>query len=449
MRCCTGSLLLLLWLWRLLGRDGHSVSTERAFEKVEQAFSMRARLWSAFLPAALFACHASHVDAVAGIVGRADILAAIFGLIALLLQTQLRSAKTGFYRFACHAGIAFFFLFALLCHELAVLLLVFAVAVDLRQSLRGWLQTRLSTTLVWLTVFGGYLAMRQLLMGRIVGPVPDVLNNPAAAAGAAERLRLGFSLVEQSVSLWLAPLNLSAEYGYGAISIPRSLFEPHVLIGLFLLLCFSASSWMMRGRNALIAAGSLALLASLVLLSNTVVLMPTAFAERLLYLPSVGWALILCGVLLWSERFIRYRYLARAIVALLIAGNLALAVSHSRAWKDDVTLFTASVASRPNSARAQLNLGLALNKARRHRAAITPLSRALAIMPTLAVAASELAIAYDLTGQPAAAARVFARAYEQAKRDRRLVRNYFIFLRRHRKHATAKTLLAAHPWLAK
>ena len=37
--------------------------------------------------AALFACHPVHVEAVAGIVGRGDLLAHFFGLIAILVYT--------------------------------------------------------------------------------------------------------------------------------------------------------------------------------------------------------------------------------------------------------------------------------------------------------------------------------------------------------------------------
>jgi len=85
-------------------------------------------------------------------------------------------------------------------------------------------------------------------------------------------------------------------------------------------------------------------------------------AERFLYLPSVGLALLFARWVAFAADGItetRRRALTAAVVLLLvILGGMSRHRTH--VWRDDHTLFTSMVATSPDSALVRNNLGLAL-----------------------------------------------------------------------------------------
>jgi len=408
------------------------------------------RLTGALLPAALaallFATLAVHTEAVAGVVGRADVLVTAFGVAALLLHLRLADgAERSPSRTALLlGGVAALLLVALLMHELAVLVPVMMVACE---RARGG---RLARPVLWsylgaALIVVGYLGLRQLALGRLVGPPPDALNNPAVLASAGGRVLLGLALVHRGVAALLVPLGLSAEYGHAQIVVPP-LWSLPVLLGALELAALAVGALLARrrGRPAL-AAGAVVLLGGLVLLSNVPVLMPTAFGERLLYLPSVGLALLVAGLVPARPRTERgdgrQRVLALAVCGLLVVANLVITVRRNLDWRDDLTLYESAARAAPASARAHLGLGLALNVRGRHAEAAAALSRALELEPRLDEALRELAIAHDLTGRTEEAGRSFAELHRRSPADRVAGREFLRFLLRHREHARAWQLV--------
>jgi protein O-mannosyl-transferase len=399
------------------------------------------RLLAPVAGAALFATLAVHGDAVAAVVGRADVLATL--LVAAALTLHLRPAASTGARWVSTVTEAVLFLGALLCHELALLGLVLAVAADVARgdlALARWPWWRYAALAVAVVE---YFALRWTAMGRLVGPVPEVLNNPAVATAGLGRILLGLSLAGRAMSLMLVPLGLSAEYGLGAIRTSGLHAEPLLYVGAVSLALLAIGAWSLRHRSPLAAAGCGLLLGGLVLLSNVPVLLPTAFAERLLYLPSVGLVMIL-GAAVEAGAARGRATLAIVVCSLVVAANLAVGLQRNRDWRDEISLFGSAVVAQPQSARAQLNLGLALNHAGRHAEAIIPLRRALEIADDLVVAERELAMAYDLLGRPDEARLHFASAYARAPNDRLTVFNFAHFLRRHAELDQARELLDRH-----
>jgi tetratricopeptide (TPR) repeat protein len=382
--------------------------------------------------AALFAALAIHSDAVAAVVGRADVLAALLVIASLLAASAPdvrppRVVAAG----AAYAG-------ALLAHELAILAPVFLVAVDRARGAPTRARAALYVAFAALTI--AYLALRAVLLGHIVGPPPDPLNNPAVVAAAGGRLLLGAALTGRALALMLVPRGLSAEYGHAEIVVPSSALDGGVALGALATAALIAAWLRARRRAPLVAAGALALGASLLFISNTILLMPTAFAERLLYLPSIALALMVAGVVAATSPGWPRRALCVA-VALAVLANAAVAIDHGRAWRDSLSLFASAARARPASARAHANLGLALNQRGRHAEAAAALERALAIAPDLDAAARELAIARVQLGDVARARRLFEAVYRRAPVDADTVHNYAVFLLRRREPGRAAEVL--------
>jgi tetratricopeptide (TPR) repeat protein len=390
--------------------------------------------------AALFATFGAHTDAVAGIVGRADVLAT--GLAAGALALHLRGGGS----LRSIAGTALLCLAAMLCHEVGVLAPALVVLCDivLGRLARGELRRRLPAYIALAAVTAGYLALRVAVLGRLVGPPPPALNNPAVDADALGRILFALASMGRGVSVLFFPLHLSAEYGYAEITVPESPLDGHVIVGAVAVVAlFLGVVWGAR-RSALLAAGCGTLLLGLVLISNGPVLMPTAFGERLLYLPSVGAAALLGGLVGLGARRSDRIMVAHVAVAVVLLINLSIGLHENRSWRDSVTLFENATASCPRSARAHLNLGLALNKEGEHARAIGALRKALAIEPRLVDAAVELAKAYDMVGRSEKARRLFESALRRMPGHRPVVHGYARLLIRHREVARAKKLLRGH-----
>lgn len=391
----------------------------------------RQKIWPSAAGAALFATMAVHTEAVAGIVGRADLLATLLvvgaltvihrGLRAPADESRVRRVLTLALALALYAA-------GLLAHELAVLAPVLVLACDWASGRWPGIRRQLPLYAALGLVTAGYVVLRLVVLGRLVGPPPELLANPAVAASAGGRLLFALASFTRAARVILVPLNLSAEYGYAEVTVPRSVLDAEVLTGLALLGLLLLGVVLVR-RSVLVAAGCGVLLCGLLLLSNGPVLLPTAFGERLLYLPSLGAAMVLGGLLEIGVTGAGHK---AAIVALLVLGlgNLVIGLSRNRDWRDPVSLFESATRACPQSARAHLNLGCALNKAGRHADAVAPLRRAIAIYPELDIAAMELAVAYDLSGKPEQARPLFEWVYRRAPHDPKVVHNYRRFLRR-------------------
>ena len=130
---------------------------------------------------------------------------------------------------------------------------------------------------------------------------------------------------------------------------------------------------------------------------NVVQLLPTIFAERLLYLPAAGLAVALAGGLELLGG--RARVVALAAGTLLVGGNLARSVVRAGDWHDDLTLWTSAVETVPRCARAWTNLGAELRRRGAPADAVPSLERALAIAPRWALPKSLLGATLDDLGQ--------------------------------------------------
>jgi tetratricopeptide (TPR) repeat protein len=111
----------------------------------------------------------------------------------------------------------------------------------------------------------------------------------------------------------------------------------------------------------------------------------TIKAERLLYLPSVGWVLA-CGWL--AARTATHRgaglLVALALLTAVYGGRTWL---RNRDWRDNGTLFVATLRDAPDSAKAHFNAGVVLEKSAQFDEALIQYRQALEIYPRYADAA--------------------------------------------------------------
>jgi tetratricopeptide (TPR) repeat protein len=329
----------------------------------------------------LFAVHPVHTEAVVGLVGRAETLAALFVLTTLLLHRGVARVRSGAWprRLAAAACL----LLGLLSKESAVTGIGLLLAMDLLLPSPGpaggalRLRERWRDHGLYLLVLVVYLAARTYALGS-VAPEVEVrpLDNPLAAQsgptalgnlygpGPLERVLTPFAALAQYARLLVWPARLCADYSLRQIPLVSSPLDPGFLVGAAAAGGVLLGSLALRRREPRIAFGLLFLALALSLTSNIGLVIGTILAERLLYLPSAG--ALLAAALAWDRLRARVPRAARAglvagLVLLVVAGALRT-WQRNRDWRDAGTLWESGVAACPDSAKAHGNLGNELRK---------------------------------------------------------------------------------------
>lgn len=385
----------------------------------------------------LFALHPIHAEAVAGIVGRAELLAAVFLLAGLLALAPERGAPS--IRRVALATLAFaaalFSKETAICYPALALLALWFSARDERRGAAWWL-VRAGVLLVPLLL---YFPLRvSALEGQLIrSQITGVLFNPLYDAGVAARIHGPLTVFGHYVRLMLVPSSLSCDYGLAIID-PAAGIVPITLLGAAAAggLVFAAAGVATPRRRD---AGFLALLllASYALISNTVLLIGVSLAERLFYWPSVPAIMLiaLLGVRGWRMQAREGGSLAGVAPLLRSAGVVLLVALGLRSaargydWRDDLALFTADVADHPRG--AHLNVSLARILLREALAAPDPsahaeqleradglLARALGINSRYPSALQARGMVALLRGRTADAIRFFSLAVQLNPADR-------------------------------
>lgn len=364
----------------------------------------------ATVAAALFAVHPIHTEAVSSIVGRAELLAALFALGSLLAWMWALDAPR---RRVCWLMVsAIAMALGCLAKESALVAIPLCAAVYLWRAAGPptfrWLRLLIPHVLVAVA----YLPLRIWITGRIAtADPPQFIDNPLAHVPLLPRLETALVVLWQYLSALTVPLRLSADYSFNEVPVVGSILEPRFLgaVVLFALLA-SVLALGIRRLPALLLAAAFIII-SLSLTANILFPIGTIKAERLLYLPSFGWCLA-SGALFVAVPARRHRH-AMAVIVLVIIAYAGRTWVRNRDWHDNVTLFAATVETSPHSAKAHHNLAVfTYDRQNDVDAAIAHFREALAIFPRDDRAAFGLGKMYEAKGMEDAALSWYARALE-------------------------------------
>jgi tetratricopeptide (TPR) repeat protein len=357
-------------------------------------FGLDAR--AALLGALLFALTPAKSEAVAGIVGRAEILAALFTLGATRLAWEGTRASAW--------GAAACVLLACGSKETGfVALPVIACAAML--SSPSW-RTRFGVVLPSiLAVEVALIARTAFLEAWLPVQMVPPMDNPLVALAGTRYAATALALATRAGSILAAPWGLAADYSGPSIAPEPGLLAWRPLLGAVLLIALAGlTAWGGARRRPAVVLGGLIAGASYLVTSNLLVPVGAIFAERFLYLPAAGLALVSAELL---ERLGRRARLVALGVALVYA---ALMLGRAVDWKSDATLFTATAANNPRSPRAALWLGVLAAEAGDHATARRELSRAAALWPDFAAPHLHLGLLEARGGDFVPAARAFETA---------------------------------------
>jgi len=339
---------------------------------------------AAFAGAALFAVHPVHVESVAWISGRTDLIASAFVFGAFVCHTRRANGRS--FRLASWL----LFAAALYSKEVAATFPAIVFASNwLKGQGRGRLRGALAAAAPFFAILGVYMISRSSALGGA--------GEPAYTLEPVAWIATGIFVVGRYITLLLLPLGLDAHYPYSTF---ETLIDPRVMVAAVILVVLGFAAW------RLARAKSPALLWFVwVGLTLTPMLAFGYFgdvllADRFLYLPSAGAALLAAYGVHAAIRLERSQArLVSAAVGLALVVLGAMAASRSRVWVDDHRLFTKMLETSPNSALVHNNLGLALYQREDLPGAVDRFRSATELAPEYALAHNNLAAALHRTGR--------------------------------------------------
>ncbi len=407
--------------WTLSGGDPrwfHVVNVLLHVAATGMVFFLARRMLSglgATAAAAVFAVHPVHVEAVANVVGRAEVLATLFALGAVVLYRWdgelAEVGDAGGRRALASFGALGCLLLGLASKETAFVTPGLLLLVDWLAGRRlrdGWADAVRRHWVLWF----GSIALTLEWLWIWVGVVGELEGGGVAPAlmgeGLVGRAAVMAAVVPEYFRLLVLPAELSADYSPNFLPVGDGLGLREVLgVGVLILGVGVAVAFR---RRAPVVPFALAWVAgSLLIVSNILVPTEVLLAERTLYLPSVG-AVLLFGVGFgWiGER----RPVAGALAAaLLVALGMTRTVTRVPVWRDNTTLLPQLVRDAPGSFRSYWVSGYLHYAAGDSTRGEELLRQALRIYPLHASLWTDLAQQLEAQGRWRAAAGAFNAAF--------------------------------------
>jgi tetratricopeptide (TPR) repeat protein len=361
-------------------------------------FRLTGALWPSAFVAALFAWHPLHVESVAWISERKDVLSTFFEMLALLAyarfvaESKVQSPKS-----------KVFYVLALLMFALGLMAKPMLVTLPfLLLLLDYWpLQRFPNFKLEVKTVFRLALEKWPFFLLTVASCIVTFLAQRAEAVVSIERyplnLRLGNALLSYVLYLGKAiwPTKLAIVY-----PLQNQLPWAAVLAAVVFLAFITWLAWRMRRRHSYLPVGWFWFLGMLVPVIGLIQVGAQSMADRYTYVPLIG---IFIAVAFGSKDLIARFQIGVVTVAAaagLVLGSCLVGTRHQLSyWKDGETLFTRARAVTKNNGTAHYNLGFELEKRGYQIGAITNYQEALRVDPGNIRAHNNLGNIFSKTGK--------------------------------------------------
>lgn len=334
----------------------------------------------AFLAALVWSVHPIHSAAVDYISGRADSLAFVFSAGTWLLYLQGRDTKKAITRVLCYGLALIAALVALCARESALMwMLVFLFYLLIFERGPSW-RTKAFTITICLGLVATYAGLRQLSETQPYSSAAPDLN-------IETRLVLMLRALGDYGRLMLWPANLHVE----RTILGATAEESHLAFGGVTLLGILTLIARYRGigqRLRLLGVGWFLL--GFLPISNLFALNATV-AEHWLYLASVGFLLVLTGMIL--DLPARHRKIYAALAILAIAALGARSIARSADWVDSETFFRRTFSAGGTNPRIGINLAVVYARRGENARAEEVLRKVLQVAPNDQTARNNLALA--------------------------------------------------------
>ena len=354
--------------------------------------------WRSLMVAALFGLHPLHVESVAWVAERKDVLSTFFGLLCLIAyadyarasELKNRKAEIGKQTSLYYSLAWLFFALGLMSKAMLVTVPFIFLLLDF-WPLNRWQPTRLRWLFIEKIPF--------FLLAAIIGVVTYIVQKNDGMMRSMANLpfgdRLGNALISyvRYLGKFFWPENLCVYY-------PHPGHWPVVAV-LAAFFCLVFVTWLVhRLRKACLTVGWLWYLGTLLPVIGLVQVGGQSLADRYVYIPSLG----LLIMVVWGAYGLARPWRHHA-VALSLAGCAAIILCFTLTrqqlgyWHDNEALYHHALAVTENNYLAHHNLGTALYQNGQIDEAINQYRAAILVEPDNAAAHYDLGTALALKGQ--------------------------------------------------
>lgn len=385
----TNGVLLYTFLASLLKQTTETLQTK-------EPLAMLIFVNKPLLISLLFVIHPALTEAVNVISFREDLLSFLFYIGTLNIYLTIRTGRKSLLRTSLYALSCILYLFALLSKEMSVTLPIMVLCYEWAfGNLKGKHFSRLFNrynTGYFIVTFA-YLYLRLL-------PFYNPFERSIRAWNLVERLLTIPWLLLHYFRLAAFPVSLSADYVIAPVKSPVSLA---FILPLMIVILVLTASVLLRKRNKGLTFGILFFIITLIPVYN-VIPIANPFAERYLYLPLCGFAVITGSFIyliyetLYFKGKIANRYLMMSLFTLLSIFSLTV-IKRNGVWNTDQMLWADTVKKVPSSYRAHIGIGVALTYHGKFDEAIREFKTAAGLNPSYLEAHYNLGNVYYIVGR--------------------------------------------------
>jgi tetratricopeptide (TPR) repeat protein len=359
-------------------------------------------LWPSVFVAALFAWHPLHVESVAWIAERKDVLSTFFEMLALLAYVRF-VAESKAHRIQGPKSKVFYIL-ALLMFALGLMAKPMLVTLPFVLLLLDyWPLQRFSFFAFRFPLFLR-LALEKwpFFLLAAASCIVTFLAQRAEAVLSLEKyplnLRLDNALLSYVLYLEKAfwPTKLAVPY-----PLPSQLPLAEIVMAIIFLVVITWLVWNLRRPYPYLLAGWLWFWGTLGPVIGLVQVGEQAMADRYTYFPLIGiFTAIAFGIRDLVNRFQFPKAAVASVVALTLAGCLALTENQLRYWRDSESLFAHSLAVTKDNPIAHLNMGNVFLDEGKLNEALVEYHEAARLSPGFSLIHENLGRLLDQIGRP-------------------------------------------------
>jgi tetratricopeptide (TPR) repeat protein len=342
-----------------------------------------------FIAGLLFAVHPIHTEAVAWVAGLPDLSFTFFFLLSFALYIRSTTGKAvhkGYYSLS----IVLFFLSALSKEPALTLPLILMGYDSLFADPDAGFWSRWKRYVPYFIVAAVYFGLRLYALG---GIAPERRHEHLSALQHVINV---FPLFSNYLGKLLLPVNLNAFYVFHPIA---SLFETTGILSVAVTVAFAGITAVAYRKNRMVCFWLLFIVVPLLPAFYIRGLGLNTFAERYLYLPSVGFVAIVAMFLTKMAEKSSRGTIALIGALALVTGLYSLGtIKRNAVWRSDYTLFEDTARKSPDSAIAREKFATALMEQGRLDEAIQLYKSALALDYSLDDVHTNLGIAYYRKG---------------------------------------------------
>jgi tetratricopeptide (TPR) repeat protein len=319
-----------------------------------------------FICALLFTAHPIHTEVVNSIKSLDEILCFLFGILSIFLVLLYLEKN----KILLLIGAALSFMFSILSKETGIgFLIIIPLVIFLFTNMEA--KKNMVFTLSLLVITGIFFLVRYKIFESIqkIGFDSPLNNSLFAAPDMLSQKATAFFILFRYIILLIFPHPLTYDYSFAQIPIQK-ITDPSAIISIALYLALGIFAFINILKKNIPAFAILFYLIMLVPVSNIFLLIQTTMAERFLYIPSLGFCMLLAFLLIKYTRteavktnfsninqFFFSNILVMFIVGVIVLAYTTKTIARSQDWKNNTALFTHDLVTSDKSARAHYNYG--------------------------------------------------------------------------------------------